>query len=644
MPAPEERPEPSRLGTIAGAGRTLLAGLPSLTPTLLIVGLLACVLVPLPTALVDVLLSLSLAGGVLLLVLALRVGRTSDVLGFPSMLLLATLYRLALNVSTTRLILSQADAGRVVDAFASFVVRGDLVVGAVMFLIITAVQYLVIARGAERVAEVSARFALDALPGHQRAIDQDLRSGAISAAEAARRRARLTERSSFYGAMDGAIRFVKGDAIAGLAITGINLAGGLAIGVGREGLGWAETLDLYGRLTIGDGLLAQIPALLVSLAAGLLVSRVDAEEGDGNRPVLEGIDAPMLLVPATLLFLMAAVPGMPGLAFATVGLGFVTGALLMASRQPSVAPAPARRLVLLLPPALADEDRGRRRMLERLRERCEDGLGLPVPTVRVQGEPSLAPARYELRLGPRLLARGTVDPSGDEDALILQAYRGIMGAGPALVDLEHVDAEVERVRTRRPAVVREALEVAGPRDLLATLRGFARERVPAPPLEAILDALAEGERYRQPERRQHWPEDLRRELAPLWLPGVLEAAEQLGRTRWIRPTPDFEEALLERLDLSDGQAQLRLRPAERERWLAALLEEPRPESDDQDEEERPPASGPMLVLATPRGRRAVAALLHAHTPHTPVLSTAELEELGVDAPASGDVRWVDVVD
>lgn len=642
MPAPEQRQGPSRLDAVTGAGRTLLRGLPSLTPTLLIVGLLACVLVPLPTALVDVLLSLSLAGGVLLLVLALRVGRTSDVLGFPSMLLLATLYRLALNVSTTRLILSQADAGRVVDAFASFVVRGDLIVGAVMFLIITAVQYLVIARGAERVAEVSARFALDALPGHQRAIDQDLRSGAISATEAARRRARLTERSSFYGAMDGAIRFVKGDAIAGLAITGINLAGGLAIGVGRQGLGWTETLDLYGRLTIGDGLLAQIPALLVSLAAGLLVSRVDAEDEEGGgRKVLEGIDAPMLLVPAALLFLMAAVPGMPGLAFATVGLGFVTGALLMASRQPGSSTEHERRLVLMLPPELAEEDRGRRRLLERLRERCEDGLGLPVPRLRVQAEPSLAPDRYELRLGPRLLARGEVDAMSEGDALILQAYRGIMGAGPALVDLEHVDAEVERVRTRRPAVVREALEVARPRDLLAIIRAFARERVPAPPMEALLDALAEGERYRDAGRRGQWPEDLRRELSPLWLPGLLEAAEQLGPVRWVRPTPDFEEVLLERLDVTDGRAELRLRPEDLRRWREALLTPPAPE---QTQEAPAAGAGPTLVLATARGRRAVAALLHGHTPHIPVLATAELEMMGVESPPRDQVRWVDVVE
>jgi type III secretion protein V len=326
-PVPERRLLPRHL---LSGGSTLIGALPGLAPTFLVVALLGCVLVPLPTPLVDLLLSISLAGAVLLLVASLGVRRSADFLGFPALLLLVTLYRLALNVSTTRLILSQADAGRVVDAFASIVVRDDLVVGGVMFAIISVIQYIVIARGAERVAEVAARFALDGLPGHQQAIEADLRAGLCSPAEAARRRAELVERSSFYGAMDGAIRFVKGDAIAGLAITAINLAGGVAIGMARMGLSLGEALELFGRLTIGDGLLAQIPALLVSLAAGVLVSRVD--DGSPHRTGLRWLDPAMLLVPATLLLLLALVPGMPSLAFATTATALVTGALVLAAR------------------------------------------------------------------------------------------------------------------------------------------------------------------------------------------------------------------------------------------------------------------------------------------------------------------------
>jgi type III secretory pathway component EscV len=195
---------------LAVALRVAWSGWPRLLPAVWVCVMLACMLVPLPTAAVDLLLSLSLAGAVVLLVASLAVRRSVELLGFPGLLLLLTLSRLALNVATTRLILSQADAGRVIDAFAGLVVRGDLVVGAVMFAVITAVQYLVIARGSERVAEVAARFALDGLPGEQAAIDADLGAGAISGEEAARRRAALLERSNFYGAMDGAARFVKG--------------------------------------------------------------------------------------------------------------------------------------------------------------------------------------------------------------------------------------------------------------------------------------------------------------------------------------------------------------------------------------------------------------------------------------------------
>ncbi len=238
-----------------GALRLVFAGWPRLVPAAWVCVMLACMLVPLPTAAVDLLLSTSLAASLLLLVAGLAVRRSTDFLGFPALLLLVTLSRLALNVATTRLILSQADAGRVVDAFAGLVVRGDIVVGAVMFAVITAVQFLVIARGSERVAEVAARFALDGLPGQQAAVDADLRAGAISAEEAARRRGALLERSRFYGAMDGAARFVRGDALAGLAITAINLVGGVAVGSLRHGLALGESLALYGRLTVGDGLM-----------------------------------------------------------------------------------------------------------------------------------------------------------------------------------------------------------------------------------------------------------------------------------------------------------------------------------------------------------------------------------------------------
>lgn len=607
----------------------LLGRLPGLAPTFVIVALLACVLVPLPTALVDLLLSGSLAGAVLLLVASLGVRRSSELLSFPTLLLLVTLYRLAINISTTRLILSQADAGEVVEAFASVVVRDDLVVGGVMFGILSVVQYLVIARGSERVAEVAARFALDGLPGHQQAIEADLRAGLSSPAEAARRRARLIERSSFYGAMDGAVRFVKGDAIAGLAITAINLAGGLAIGMGRMGYDWQQSLEVYGRLTIGDGLLAQIPALLVSLAAGVLVSRVDESSTTRARRWLEPA---MLLVPATALLGLALVPAMPGLAFATTATALVTGALWLAART---APQPtareeAPRLRLLLPPGVVDEPRTFERSLVELQRRCCDALGIELPPLHLHVEPEAPPDRWELRCGARLLRRAPLPEPTTSDALLLATYRALMDGAPALVDLQTLEEELEGLRATHPGLVRRALEVVDAVDLLMILRGLVRERIPRPPLTALLSVVVEDRRFRDQAERWRFVEHARERLAACWLPSVLDAIARLGPPRYARASPDAEEELDLRAIKGDDGVVLRLSARERERWRQALRAPARGDDPDASPSEETHEGRPLVVLTSTRGRPLVAALLEGTVPHVPVLSLAELDASAVE--------------
>jgi type III secretion protein V len=653
---PRGRPVPERRLTaphglprhLLSGGTTLLGALPGLAPTFLVVALLGCVLVPLPTPLVDLLLSVSLAGAMLLLVASLGVRRSVDFLGFPALLLLVTLYRLALNVSTTRLILSQADAGRVVDAFASIVVRDDLVVGGVMFAILSVIQYFVIARGAERVAEVAARFALDGLPGHQQAIEADLRAGLCSPAEAARRRAELVERSSFYGAMDGAIRFVKGDAIAGLAITAINLAGGMTIGVGRLGYGWQDALALYGRLTIGDGLLTQIPALLVSLAAGVLVSRVD--EDRPSRGGLRWLDPAMLLVPATMLIALAFVPGMPSLAFATTATALLTGALLLAARaakaRPSRPPGPALMVVRLHPSAIHDA-RGLERALAELGARCHVALGIEVPPLRLALDAASPPRRWELRLGPRLLTRGELDGRVTVDVVLLAVFRAVMDHAPSLVDLQSLEDDLEQLRATHPVLVRRALEAVEPADILVIVRSFLRERLPRPPLPAILGVVAEDRRFREATERPRFAALAREQLAAYWVTDVLDNLGRLGRARWIRLTPDAEEELGEHLVQGLGGLELRMPAAERARWLDAL----RASAEDEPAEPVPAPSmstiarlgpsgaGPRVLLTTPRARPAAAALVAGAVPHVPVLATTELERAGVEPPST--VCWLD---
>src|ERR1700688_2261812 len=251
--------------------------------------LVACVgamvgmmIVPLPTWLLDILLTVNITIAVTVLMVSIYISSGTQLASYPTILLITTLYRLSLDISATRLILLQADAGEVIRSFGMFVVGGNFVVGAVIFLIITLVQFIVITKGAERVAEVAARFTLDAMPGKQMSIDADLRAGIIDFREARARRDGLSRESQLYGAMDGAMKFVKGDVIASIVITLVNIVGGLIIGVAMRGLSFGQAVQTYSILTIGNGLVAQIPALLISISAGMVVTRVASENQDSN--------------------------------------------------------------------------------------------------------------------------------------------------------------------------------------------------------------------------------------------------------------------------------------------------------------------------------------------------------------------------
>jgi type III secretion protein V len=289
----------------------------------LLVGIIFMMILPLPTHLVDVLIAVSMSSGVILLMISVYISSPLAFSAFPSVLLLSTLYRLALSISTTRLILLQADAGQIVDTFGNFVVGGNLIVGLVVFLIITIVQFLVITKGSERVAEVSARFSLDAMPGKQMSIDSDMRAGVIDMDEARRRRGLVEQESQMFGSMDGAMKFVKGDAIAGLIIIVVNILGGVTIGVLQRGMSAADALHRYAILTIGDGLIAQIPALLISITAGIIVTRVSTEESTNLGADIGGqilAQPKALLIGAALLGAFALIPGFPSATFIALGL------------------------------------------------------------------------------------------------------------------------------------------------------------------------------------------------------------------------------------------------------------------------------------------------------------------------------------
>jgi type III secretion protein V len=283
--------------------------------------IITLMVLPIDVWLLDTLLAVNLSLSVSLLMLSMYVPRVLAFSTFPSLLLFTTLFRLALNISTTRLILVKANAGHIIDTFGNFVVAGNFVVGAVIFIIILIVQFIVITKGAERVAEVSARFTLDAMPGKQMSIDADMRAGTIDMEQAKKRRSELEKESQLYGSMDGAMKFVKGDAIAGLIIVAVNILAGLAIGVLQKGMSVEKAVKTYSILTIGDGLVTQIPALLISITAGIIVTRVASEEGGGLGTEIGDqllAQPKALFIGSVIISTFAFVPGFPKIQFLTL--------------------------------------------------------------------------------------------------------------------------------------------------------------------------------------------------------------------------------------------------------------------------------------------------------------------------------------
>jgi flagellar biosynthesis protein FlhA len=410
-------------------------------------------ILPMPRLLLDLLLAVSITFSVLVLLTSLFIEKPLEFSAFPVVLLIATMLRPALNLASTRLILADghegtAAAGRVIQAFGGFIMQGNFVIGLIVFAILVIVNFVVITRGSGRIAEVSARFSLDAMPGKQMAIDADLSAGLIDGQEAKKRRRQLEEESSFYGAMDGAAKFVRGDAIAGLLITFINLVGGLIIGVGQMGVSLAEAARSYTLLTVGDRLVSQIPALIVSTAAGLLVAKAGvAERTDRALFGQFGAHPRALATTSGLLALLAVLPGLPLLPFLL--LSGATGALAWRLGRPSANEAAASEEAAKLPSeepisaalamdplrlelgygllALIGEAGGPRLtdQIKALRRQLAGELGFVMPPVRIQDNIQLPANTYVVKLKEVETGRGelrpnmllVMDPKGDKITL-----------------------------------------------------------------------------------------------------------------------------------------------------------------------------------------------------------------------------------
>ncbi|MFO0966559.1 MAG: flagellar biosynthesis protein FlhA [Gemmataceae bacterium] len=401
---------------------------------LALLGILVVLLVPLPPLLLDLLLAFNLALTVLLLLFTLSATQPLDFSVFPSLLLLFTLFRLSLNVATTRLILLSGHAGMIVAAFGNMVVGGNLVVGLVIFLILIIIQFVVITKGAGRISEVAARFTLDAMPGKQMAIDAELNAGLIDEAEAKKRRQHLMHEAEFHGAMDGASKFVRGDAIAGLIITAVNLIGGVIIAMTR-GMDMSQAIHTYSILSIGDGLVAQIPALIVATASGILVTKATSQSSLGEEIGSQFTGQPRALsIGAMILTALALMPGLPKIPFLVLGGGLWLAAqrLMRAAKKPVPAPEaaapakPAAEAVLdeflqtdracieigarLIPLVELTRGSGLLDRIGNLRRDLAKKNGLWVPPIRIRDNMSLDAEEYRILINGREIARGKVQP------------------------------------------------------------------------------------------------------------------------------------------------------------------------------------------------------------------------------------------
>ncbi len=514
---------------MSGAMKKLLAHA-DLVAAVAVVMVVVMMIVPLPPGLIDLFITLNIASAITIVVATLYVPRALDFAAFPSLLLLTTMFRLAINVSVTRQILLHGDGGSVVKAFGSFVVGGNVVVGLVVFLILIVIQFVVVTNGAGRVAEVAARFTLDAMPGKQMAIDADLNAGQINDAQAHQRREDIGREADFYGAMDGASKFVKGDAIAGILIVMINLIGGIIVGVMQQGLSFPEAAQHYSLLTVGDGLAAQIPALLISVAAGILVTRSASQKDLGNdiaSQIFAQRKAPM--VAAGVICAFALVPGLPKIPFLLIGgaLAGVAYALkdgmpkpaaevLGPGGVPQLGPGGVPELPAaggtgadtatavdplelaigfgLVPLVEAGQGGGLMGRVGAMRKQLAGELGSVIPPVRIHDELGLDSHEYVLRVRGSEVARGRIMP-GHQLAMDSGEAAGQLSGVPTTEPAFGLPATWVPDASRAEA---EALgyTVVDPESMIAThltetIRGHAAELLTRQETRKLLDGLKE---------------------------------------------------------------------------------------------------------------------------------------------------------
>ena len=599
-----------------------------------VVTVVLLMIVPMPPLALDAFIATNMTVGILLLLSCMYVTKPLDFSTFPTVLLLSTLFRLAISISTTRMILTHVDGGEIIQQFGQMVAGGNLVVGLVVFLIITIVQFIVISKGAERVAEVAARFSLDAMPGKQLSIDSDLRSGILSKDEAREKRRTLEMESKLHGSLDGAMKFVKGDAIASVIIVLVNLLGGLAVGMLYHGMSAGEAATTFSILTIGDGLVAQVPALFSAMAAGLLVTRTTDEERDsdlGPAIARQITGKPhVLMIAGGLAMLLGLVPGFPTLIFFALAsalllggaflhptsgawlrarLGLASGetavatgeTLIAAQALPVVDPL---RLGVGLPPqhpafaALAD----------RLREGAaalQTRTGIAIPDLRVVPDARLNEGEWLLSAHDAPLGGGASDAgvlpdvAAERVAQLLERNLGLF------LGLQEVTDHLNRLGETHPEVVKEAVRAVPTGRIGEVLRLLAEESVPLRNFRDAIEAIGEVGQYEReavPMAERVRVAMRRHLIAPLC---------EAGRLRVLIVGADLEETIRQTVTPVDGQMRLAINPHQM-RALIALLST------------QVASSGARAILTAQDLRRPLRLLIAGDLFEVPVISFNEL--------------------
>ncbi|MGN7982822.1 FHIPEP family type III secretion protein [Burkholderia sp. 22313] len=490
----------------------------------LIVAVISLMILPLPPFLIDALLGLNITISVLLLMVTMYIPNASSLYSFPSLLLFTTLFRLSLNIASTKSILLHAEAGHIIESFGELVVGGNLVVGLVVFLIIATVQFIVIAKGSERVAEVGARFTLDAMPGKQMSIDADVRAGNITAEDAQRRRGMLAIESQLHGGMDGAMKFVKGDAIAGLVITLVNILAGIVIGVSYHGMTAGEAANRFSVLSIGDAMVSQIPSLLISVAAGILITRVADEHSKPSSLGTEIVrqlstSSRALYGAAVLLGGFALVPGFPSALFVLLAAALFGGGHVLRkqtkSKEPNAGPelsslrtdgykgqpptiaahppAFAAPLSVCLAPQLAAQfdTAALNRAFDTTRRALVNDLGLPFPRTAVWTSAAVPNPSYQILLHdvPHPPVELPAAKAGREQALADAVGDVVRQHAHLFLGLQETQWILERVGVEYPGLVAEVQKVVPVLRIAEVLKRLLEEHVPIRNLRAIFESL-----------------------------------------------------------------------------------------------------------------------------------------------------------